>query len=204
MAYRGRRPTAAAWWKTTDLYALLNVESDASDATIRKAFRRIALRIHPDKRPQHERPKAEEDFKKLAQVYAVLADATSRAAYDKYRAVRAEADTVADWPEAESCEDVSYLFFLHRVPGRSPVAAFSEAKLREMFPERFSNADTGASPGSPESGQDAASEPAAGHTDSREATRSGNATDSAASEHNKAADAGKHASVKSEAPRARL
>lgn len=67
------------------LYHMLDVELDASDAEIRTAYRRLALRFHPDKNPGDSA--AEEKFKAIQHAYATLSDASKRAIYDKYGSV---------------------------------------------------------------------------------------------------------------------
>lgn len=66
-----------------DPYALLGLKKDASGEQIRKAYRKLALKTHPDKRPAGERAEAEHAFKQLALAYAVLSDETRRARYDR-------------------------------------------------------------------------------------------------------------------------
>lgn len=65
-----------------DYYEVLEIERSAGDGEIKKAFRRLAVKFHPDKNPgDHE---AEERFKEVAEAYDVLADPEKRAAYDRY------------------------------------------------------------------------------------------------------------------------
>ena len=61
-------------------YDALNVKKGADAATIKSAYRKLALKYHPDKNPGDE--KAEERFKELSEAYAVLGDETKRAQYD--------------------------------------------------------------------------------------------------------------------------
>ncbi|XP_067223055.1 dnaJ homolog subfamily C member 17 [Chanodichthys erythropterus] len=73
-----------------DLYALLGVESTASEKQIKKAYRQRALSCHPDKNPDN--PKAAELFHQLSQALEVLTDAAAKAAYDKVRAAKKQAE----------------------------------------------------------------------------------------------------------------
>jgi molecular chaperone DnaJ len=67
---------------TRDYYDVLGVSRDADDATIKKAFRRLARELHPDVNNQD--PQAEEKFKEAAEAYEVLSDPERRATYDRY------------------------------------------------------------------------------------------------------------------------
>ncbi|OQY21438.1 MAG: molecular chaperone DnaJ, partial [Desulfobacteraceae bacterium 4572_35.2] len=65
-----------------DYYEVLGVNRNASDAEIKKAYRQLAVKHHPDKNPDDK--KAEEQFKVLSEAYAVLSDGQKRATYDQY------------------------------------------------------------------------------------------------------------------------
>lgn len=67
---------------TRDYYEVLGVPRDADDATIKKAFRRLARELHPDVN-RHD-PDAEDKFKEAAEAYEVLSDSDRRATYDRY------------------------------------------------------------------------------------------------------------------------
>ncbi|XP_060736253.1 dnaJ homolog subfamily C member 17 [Tachysurus vachellii] len=73
-----------------DLYGLLGVEGTATEKEIKKAYRQKALSCHPDKNPDN--PKAAELFHQLSQALEVLTDAAARAAYDKIRAAKKQAE----------------------------------------------------------------------------------------------------------------
>jgi molecular chaperone DnaJ len=65
-----------------DYYEVLGVSQDASDQEIKSAYRKLALKYHPDKNP-HDKG-AEEKFKEAAEAYGVLSDSEKRARYDRY------------------------------------------------------------------------------------------------------------------------
>lgn len=65
-----------------DYYEVLGVGRNATDAQIKSAYRKLALKHHPDRNPGDH--KAEESFKEAAEAYAVLADAQKRGMYDRF------------------------------------------------------------------------------------------------------------------------
>ena len=70
-----------------DLYAILGVDKDASEDSIKKGYRKAAVKWHPDKhssKSEEERSAAEEKFKEVALAYEVLSDPDKRAVYDRY------------------------------------------------------------------------------------------------------------------------
>lgn len=64
-----------------DYYEVLGVDRNADDTTIKKAYRKLAMKYHPDRNPDNK--EAEEKFKELGEAYEVLSDADKRAAYDR-------------------------------------------------------------------------------------------------------------------------
>ena len=79
--------------KITDYYLALGVKRDASEDEIKKAYRKLARKFHPDLNPGDKT--AEEQFKQLQEAYDVLSDPENRKLYDQYgenwRAVKAGA-----------------------------------------------------------------------------------------------------------------
>ncbi len=63
-------------------YDILEVSKDASEEEIRKSYRKLALKYHPDKNPNN--PEAEERFKSIAEAYATLSDPGKRRTYDMF------------------------------------------------------------------------------------------------------------------------
>ena len=65
-----------------DFYEIIGVEKNASADEIKKAYRKQALKFHPDRNPGDK--KAEENFKELGEAYNILSDDQKRAAYDRF------------------------------------------------------------------------------------------------------------------------
>jgi molecular chaperone DnaJ len=65
-----------------DYYEILGVDRKADEGEIKKAYRKLALKFHPDKNPGDKA--AEEKFKEAAEAYEVLSDSTKRAQYDRF------------------------------------------------------------------------------------------------------------------------
>jgi molecular chaperone DnaJ len=65
-----------------DYYEVMGVERGATDEEVKRAYRKLAVKFHPDKNPDD--PHAEEKFKELGEAYDVLIDSDKRAAYDRF------------------------------------------------------------------------------------------------------------------------
>ncbi len=66
-----------------DYYKVLGVDRQASDQDLKKAYRKLALKWHPDKNPTN-RELAENNFKLVSEAYDVLSDSQKRKIYDQY------------------------------------------------------------------------------------------------------------------------
>ena len=66
-----------------DHYRILGLQRDASEADIKKAYRTLALKWHPDKNPDNK-DLAEKKFKEIGNAFKVLSDPNDRAHFDRY------------------------------------------------------------------------------------------------------------------------
>src|ERR1044071_3713727 len=80
-----------------DYYEVLGVSRGANETEIKSAYRKLAIRYHPDKNPGDAA--AEERFKEAAEAYSVLSDADQRARYDRFghAGVSSSAGAPANW-----------------------------------------------------------------------------------------------------------
>src|SRR3954465_15935155 len=65
-----------------DYYEVLGVNRDCSEEDLKKSYRRLALKRHPDRNPDN--PKAEEHFKEAKEAYEILSETHKRSAYDQF------------------------------------------------------------------------------------------------------------------------
>ena len=125
-----------------DYYGLLGVAPTASEEEIKRAYRRLALRYHPDRNRGDKR--AEERFKEISEAYAVLMDPGRRRQYDDLRRARAEGARPREprWREEELFRDLftdprtaSVFDELAREWTRMGLR-FNEAFLRDVYASR--------------------------------------------------------------------
>src|SRR3954447_8467894 len=93
-----------------DPYEVLGVSRGASEADVKKAFRRLAREKHPDVNPSET---AEEDFKEIGEAYEILSDPERRGAYDRYgfEGLRAGGFAPTDFSAFGSLADIFDAFF---------------------------------------------------------------------------------------------
>ena len=65
-----------------DYYEILGLGREAGDLEIKQAYRKLAMKFHPDRNPDN--PSAEESFKECSEAYSILSDGQKRAAYDRF------------------------------------------------------------------------------------------------------------------------
>src|SRR3989442_14694999 len=89
-----------------DYYEVLGVSRTAADQEIKSAYRRLAMRHHPEKTP--DGAAAEEKFKEAAEAYAVLSDAEQRRRYDRFGHAGVSSSAGASWgaPGFGGIEDI--------------------------------------------------------------------------------------------------
>lgn len=80
-------------FNTSNLYEVLGINKEASEADIRKSYYKVSLKVHPDRAP--EDPQATEKFQVLGKLYAVLNDKEQRAVYDEQGVVDEESDVLS-------------------------------------------------------------------------------------------------------------
>ncbi|MGP3533707.1 DnaJ C-terminal domain-containing protein [Microbacterium sp. RD1] len=95
-------------WFDKDFYKVLGVDKGVSEADLKKTYRKLARKYHPDSNPGDA--KAEATFKEISEAYAVLSDPEQRAEYDQIRAMGSGARFSAGGADAGGFEDVFSMF----------------------------------------------------------------------------------------------
>lgn len=95
-------------WFDKDFYKVLGVDKDVSEADLKKTYRKLARKYHPDSNPGDAQ--AEATFKEISEAYAVLSDPEQRAEYDQIRAMGSGARFTAGGEGAGGFEDVFSMF----------------------------------------------------------------------------------------------
>lgn len=108
-------------WFDKDFYKTLGVSKDVSDADLKKTYRKLARKYHPDSNQGDA--KAEAKFKEISEAYAVLSDPEQRKEYDEIRAMGSGARFTAGGPGAGGFEDV---FSRFGQQGRGQTADFED------------------------------------------------------------------------------
>ena len=113
-----------------DYYKTLDVEKSASEADIKKAYRKLARKYHPDVNPNDK--EAEENFKKVSEAYEVLSNAENRKKYDQYG---------ENWKHAEAYEEAQKAQQQSQRRGQQQTYGnFSEGDYSEFFESMFGGA----------------------------------------------------------------
>ncbi|NKX55249.1 DnaJ C-terminal domain-containing protein [Arthrobacter mobilis] len=124
-------------WVEKDFYKILGVAKDASDADIKKAYRKLARKYHPDTNAGNDA--AEKMFKDVSEAYSVLSDPEERQQYDAIRAMGSGARFTAGGaggPGAGGFEDIFGNLFGHAPRGRS-AGGFGGGNIPPEFADLF-------------------------------------------------------------------
>ena len=126
--------------KGKDYYAALGVGENASDGEIKKAYRKLALKYHPDKNPGDK--KAEEQFKKISEAYYTLGDDKRRKEYDNLKKAGAYTDNFS------SAQGFDYSDFARHFGGGGGARGFSSGSaFGGIFDDIFASIGGGAGKG---------------------------------------------------------
>ena len=112
-----------------DYYEVLSVARDAGDDDIKKAYRRLAMKYHPDRNPDDS--VAEEHFKEAKEAYEVLSDSRKRSAYDQFGHAGVDTSAAGGGAGGASFSDIfGDIFGDIFTGGRGPNQAYRGADLR--------------------------------------------------------------------------
>ncbi|HEX3983108.1 MAG TPA: J domain-containing protein [Acidisoma sp.] len=131
---------------TTDLYATLGVARDASADAIRKAYRALAKKNHPDLNPGNKA--AEERFKAVAAAYDILGDTDKRGRYDRGEIDATGAEAAPERPTYRGYADGAQGWRYRQPAGE----AMSEEDLGDLFENLFRESGAGAGAGGARAG----------------------------------------------------
>ncbi len=121
--------------KKRDYYEVLGVNKDASEADLKKAYRKLALKYHPD---HNKAADAEEKFKEINEAYQVLSDKKKRQAYDQFgHAAFSGAGGMGDNPFAGGARSGPFTYTYTRGSQGSPFGDFDFSDPFEIFESFF-------------------------------------------------------------------
>lgn len=121
----------------TDYYAVLGIQKSATESDIKKAYRKLALKWHPDKNIGNNQAEAERKFKQISEAYEVLSDPDKRAHYDRYGKEKPGAGAGGSFNTRFSHRD-PFEVFKDFFGGRDPFKDFFDSDLGG-FPRGHSN-----------------------------------------------------------------
>ncbi|WP_210479947.1 DnaJ C-terminal domain-containing protein [Naasia sp. SYSU D00948] len=116
-------------WFDKDFYKVLGVGKDADEASLKKAYRKLARQFHPDSNPGNAA--AEAKFKEISEAYSVLSDSQQRREYDQIRAMGSGARFAAGGTGQGGFEDVFGGMFAGSGGGRR--GAYSNGNFDDIF-----------------------------------------------------------------------
>ncbi len=110
-----------------DYYEILEVKKDASEDDIKKSYKKLAMKWHPDKNPNNKE-EAEKRFKEISEAYQVLSDSSKRSMYD----MGCDEDDIPDFEDA----DFDIKFNIPKGP-RPPMRGFNFQNPNDLFNSFF-------------------------------------------------------------------
>src|SRR5258708_25960688 len=118
-----------------DFYEILGLTKNASDEEIKKAYRKLAMKHHPDRNPDDKHKNSEGKFKEAKEAYEILSDPQKRAAYDRFGHAGVDPNAGAAAGAgmggfAEAFGDIFGDIFGASTRGGRPGSAFRGAHLR--------------------------------------------------------------------------
>jgi molecular chaperone DnaJ len=123
-------------WLEKDFYQVLGVSKDASESDIKKTYRSLARKFHPDANPGDA--SAEARFKEISEAYSVLSDSQQRAEYDQIRAMQAGRPRFTSGGGAGGFDDVFGGMF-----GGAPPRGAQSAEFGDLFSGLFGGGQGG-------------------------------------------------------------
>ena len=93
------RDEVESFFDTKDLYEVLGISKEANETQIKKAYRKVSLKVHPDRVDESEKEQATKKFQVLARVHFILSDPERRKLYDEHGIIANEdgLESEADW-----------------------------------------------------------------------------------------------------------
>ncbi len=113
-----------------DYYEILGVDKNATESEIKKSYRKLALKYHPDKAPESKKKEYEEKFKELSRAYRVLSDTEKRAQYDQF----GQAFEQQEAPYSQGFSQQDFRSFYEAFGGRD---IFEDLGFGRIFEEMF-------------------------------------------------------------------
>jgi molecular chaperone DnaJ len=132
-------------WFDKDFYGSIGVTSDASSSEIKKAYRKLAKDLHPDKNPGNAQ--AEQRFKEISEAYSVLSDDEQRKEYDSIRAMSHGGARFTAGGNGQaggfSADDVFSGFFSRQSGGRTAGGGGGNVNMDDLLSGLFTNSGGG-------------------------------------------------------------
>lgn len=117
-----------------EYYKILNIEKNSSEEQIKKSYRKLAMKFHPDKNPNNK--SAEDKFKQISEAYETLSDKEKRNVYDKYGKQGLEMNNSGGGPDINPMDMFQNFFggnFNQKQTGIEPIVKEIYLSLQELY-----------------------------------------------------------------------